>query len=443
MAPAERFVTGIVKLASSAPMTALRQEVPAPTEPSRAGTLYISHDGVLEPLGESQVVGYLRHLSRHYDVTLISFEKQEDLGSVRCAALRTRLTASGIRWVPLRYHNRPPVLATALDALRAVWHGATECRRGRVRLVHARSYVAAVIGLILRKAFGVAFVFDMRGFWADEKVDGGRWSSRSPRYRIAKWCERYFFESADAIVSLTHEGVKAFPDLGYRIPGTTLIEVVPTCTDLQRFVPGPKDPALEAELELEGRLVVGCAGTMSNWYLRCEMLECLACLARRLPDVKVFIATREDHAQLRADAQEAGLADEQLVLRRVPFDAMPRYLRLMDLGVFFIKPCFSKKASAATKLGEFLACGVPVLINDGVGDSGTIVREAAAGVVLPVANAGAYETSVEQIRALLRDPATPRRCREAAARYFDLEAGSRTYMELYERIIRQTSSGRN
>jgi len=74
-------------------------------------------------------------------------------------------------------------------------------------IVHARSYVASVIALFLKKFTNVGFVFDMRGFWADERVDGGLWRPDSPLFRVAKWFERQFLLAADDVVSLTHAGV--------------------------------------------------------------------------------------------------------------------------------------------------------------------------------------------------------------------------------------------
>src|SRR5687767_3015671 len=74
--------------------------------------LYVSYDGALEPLGESQVVSYLERLSTDYAITLVSFEKSGDLvDGGRVDVLRRRLAATGIRWYPLRYHRWPPVLS--------------------------------------------------------------------------------------------------------------------------------------------------------------------------------------------------------------------------------------------------------------------------------------------------------------------------------------------
>jgi glycosyltransferase involved in cell wall biosynthesis len=113
---------------------------------------------------------------------------------------------------------------------------------------------------------------------------------------------------------------------------------------------------------------------------------------------------------------------------------MPRHVRLLDAGLFFIKPTFAKRASAATKMAELLGCGVPVIINDGVGDSGTIVRDAGVGVVLSTLDAPAFHAALTQVRAALADQAMPARCRQVATEHFDLTVGVDRYRQLYRRL---------
>lgn len=395
-------------------------------------TLYISYDGLLEPLGESQVVNYLVKLAPAHRLTVLSFEKPADLRQrQRVEDLDGRLRSAGIRWIRKRYHKWPPVLSTLWDSLIGLLAGTWLCIRGRIRIVHARSYVPALMFVFMNRLTDPKFLFDMRGFWADEKVDGGHWSQDSFIYAITKRCERTFFESADAIVCLTEEGARAIPELGYQIPATTSIHVIPTCTDLQRFSPGQKDKVLMETLGLTGYCVVGCVGTMSNWYLREAMLQYLSFLVKNEQGIKVLIVTREDRQRLYADAIAAGIPSQRLVLTRAEFADMPAYIRLMDLGMFFIRPCFSKRGAAATKLGEFLACGVPVIINDGVGDSGWIVQRHQAGVVLKDTTAEAFAVSLTAVREILRDPERGERCRKVAQQYFDLDAGVQKYHELY------------
>lgn len=397
--------------------------------------LYISYDGMLEPLGESQVISYVERLASDHAITVLSFEKGQDLGDrPRVSAMQRRLEAHRITWIRLRYHKRPPVLSTMFDVITGTLRAWTQCRRHAVTIVHARSYVPALIALGARGASGARFLFDMRGFWVDEKVEAGHWMAGGLLYRVGKWWERRFFESADALVSLTEQGVRTLPQLGYDVPPTVVVEVIPTCVDLDRFTPGTKDPELVGSLGLAGACVIGCIGTMSNWYMRHEMLRYLARAAHVLDRTRILIVTREDHEALRRDADAADMPRDRLVLTRADFADMPRFTRLFDAGVFFIRPARSKSASAATKLAEFLACGVPVIINAGVGDSGTIVRDGRVGVVLSAVDDEAFERSLLDVRALLADRAIGDRCRQVARERFDVEQGVEKYRRVYERL---------
>ena len=399
--------------------------------------LYISYDGVLEPLGESQVVAYLERLADHAAIALLSFEKPADLDRAqRVMTMRARLERAGITWIPRQYHKQPPVLSTAFD----IAAGCVTARRWaraagaeRCGIVHARGYVPALVALDVKRAHGARFLFDMRGFWVDEKVEAGQWTRGGWLYRVGKWCERRLFAAADAIVSLTEAGVREFSTLGHVRAGVP-VSVIPTCADLDRFRPGLPDEQRRRALGLEDAVVVGCVGTLSNWYLRGETLEYLAWLAQRIDRMKALIVTREDHALLRADAARHGLSGDRLVLTCAPFEEMPALIRLMDIGVFFIRACFSKRASAATKLAEFLGCGVPVVINDGIGDSGEIVRNGRVGVVLPDTTSTAFDASWEAFASALADPQMPERCRDLATREYSLQRGVEAYAALYEQL---------
>ena len=105
------------------------------------GVLYLSYDGMLEPLGQSQVLAYLERLAAGRSIHLVSFEKPADLadGATRARVAR-RIADAGIHWHPMVYHKRPSALATAWDILAGlavgsalVWHH----RQGQ-RLVAAR-----------------------------------------------------------------------------------------------------------------------------------------------------------------------------------------------------------------------------------------------------------------------------------------------------------------
>jgi glycosyltransferase involved in cell wall biosynthesis len=401
---------------------------------ARPRVLYVSYDGALQPLGQSQVVAYLERLAACASITLLSFEKPADLADpARVDAMRRRLAAVGIAWLPGRYHKRPAVLSTAFDVLAGCRVARRWCRdRAAPRdaaVVHVRGYVSALIGLYAKRMSGARLLFDMRGFWVDEKVEAGHWPRGGILHRAGKWWERRFLARADAIVSLTAAGVRELPALGPTQPGIPIV-VIPTCVDLDRFMPR------DAADRNPGARVVGCVGTLSNWYLRDETLAFLAWLCRT-PRTSVLMVTREDHDRIRADARRAGVPDDRLTVTEASFDEMPRLIQRMDVGVFFIRPCFSKRASAATKLAEFLGTGVPVVINDGIGDSGEIVRSNEVGVVLPDTSPAAFERAAAALDHLLADAGVRGRCRAGAERLFSLSDGAARYAALYRQLSQQ------
>lgn len=398
------------------------------------GVLYISYDGMLEPLGQSQVLAYLERLAPGRRIHLLSFEKAEDWADApRREALRARIHAAGIVWHPRRYHKRPSALATAWDVMVGVVAGLWLAWRHRLSIVHARSYVPALMALVLKRLAGLRFLFDMRGFWADERVDGRLWPRDGHMYRIAKWCERRFLLNADHVVSLTHAGVaemQAFDYLQGRMPPVT---VIPTCADLSRFVPidGQRDPR---------SFTLGYVGSAGTWYLFDAAVAAFVALRALRPDARLLVVNRGEHDHIRACLRSAGIPESCVELRRADPSEMPLLMARMDATVFFIKPVFSKQASAPTKLGELLGCGVPVLANAGVGDMATILAEDEVGVAVSSFDAESLQQGVRDLLALAAEPDIRERCVDSARRHFALDAGVSNYAAIYDGLAGQCAS---
>jgi glycosyltransferase involved in cell wall biosynthesis len=394
--------------------------------------LYISYDGILEPLGQSQVLRYLERLAPDHKIVLMSFEKPDDWEqSDRREALRKQIRAAGITWIPLRYHKRPSALATAFDIAQGVAVGAWAVMRHRIRIVHARSYVPSVIALALKKLFRLKYVFDMRGFWADERVDGGLWPVGGRLHRVAKWFERRFLLDADLVVSLTQAAVdemRTFPYLQGRMPR---FELITTCADLELFRPSQDDPSL---LPADRPFTLGYVGSVGVWYLFDETLRCFQMLRGRLPDARLHILNRGGHDYIQERMAALNIDPATVQVEAADHVGVARAMQRMDAGIFFYKPAYSKKATAPTKLGEFLGCGVPCLGNHGVGDMAAILEKAQVGVAVDRFDGPAMREAIDRLLRLTQTPGINARCREVALRYFSLEEGVKSYDRIYRSL---------
>lgn len=398
--------------------------------------LFLSYDGMTDPLGQSQVLPYLIGLSKHgFRFTLVSFEKADRFSQEK-AKIQALCEEHSIHWKPFLYTKRPPVLSTILDIRKMKKAAFSLHREKHFQLVHCRSYISALVGLKLKRSRGVKFLFDMRGFWADERVEGGIWNLKNPVFKAIysyfKKQEQTFLAESDAIVSLTEAGKQTILDWN---PLTSKkITVIPCCVDLSLFDPGKVNPdQLEKkrrEHHLEGKFVVGYVGSIGTWYQLREMLLAFRRIRQLNPAAVFLFVTRESPAHIWAEARKLDIDPEYLRVVSVQHPKVPLFLSLFDCSIFFIRPSFSKRASSPTKQGEIMAMGIPLICNAGVGDTDEIVQRYRSGLVLP-------DTTDKTLASFTLDfPDFNReKTMQGAKEYFGLEYGVAAYFSIYDKFI--------
>lgn len=409
--------------------------------------LYLSYDGMTDPLGQSQVIPYLAGLVRAgYRVHLVSFEKPEREAAGR-ALVERLLREAGIAWHPQPYTRRPPVLSTLRDVVRLRRVAAALHARHRFRLVHCRSYVAALAGLALKEKAGVPFLFDMRGFWPDERVDGGTWRLSHPLYRAVyryfKRKEARFMSAADAVVVLTEAARDEIRTWDAFDEAISPVSVIPCSVDLELFrVPtaAEREAARRAIGLAEGAgPVVAYVGSLGTWYMVDEMAAQFAALRARHPAAHLLVVTPDPAEDLLLRTERAGVPGSAVTVRSAQRHDVPALLAAADVGLSFIRPSYSKMASSPTKLGEYLAMGLPVITNAGVGDVERIVRSTESGTVVRELTPAAYARAADELPALLRIDRHAVRAR--AAEIYDLRKAVGDYALLYGRIASAAAQG--
>lgn len=407
-----------------------------PEDPCGARVLYLSYDGMTDPLGQSQVLPYLLGLSaRGHSITLISCEKPGRHADT-WAEVRASCAAAGISWHPLRYTKRPPILATLRD-LAAMRRTAFALHRIKpFNIVHCRSYLTALIGLSMKRRRGVRFLFDMRGFWVEERVERGIWPSRNVIFdRIIAFFKRRetdFLMEADAIVTLTRA---AADDLAARRPRVKCqcISVIPCCVDFALF-----DRITEARAR--GRHALGLdrsvplmvyLGSLGGAYLLDEMLHLFSAFAAVRPGARFLFLTH--HAATEIVDRPAAQAFRSAILVRSALRAnIPELIAAADVGVSFILPSYCAVATSPTKLGEMLAMGVKVVANRGVGDVAELLDATGTGVAIDSFDQASLEAAVAAVEQIYLSPGE---IRDAARRSFSLKKGVEMYGAIYTQLM--------
>jgi glycosyltransferase involved in cell wall biosynthesis len=395
-------------------------------------TLYLCYFGLREPLVQTQVLPYLRQLSKEgIEVTLLTFEPNQRRAWSRDAAktMEAQLESEGIRWYSGRYHKRPRILSTFYDIVAGAWQVARIANRHKIEVLHARAHVPMAMALMIRRWTGCRLVFDIRGLMAEEYADAGTWKEGSVIFRIVKWIERTGIKRADQIVVLTRRMRAWLIQQG--LASEKKIEVIPCCVDFARFNGESGRDAQAANTRFE----VIYAGAAAGLYLVDEMARFFLALRELEPHAFLRILTTTPPDQVVARLKAEGVKETDFWVGPVPAPEVPAHLRRARVGISFRKPTFSQIAASPTKIPEYLAAGLPVVCNYGVGDIDELVEGADVGIVVRSFGQQANAEAARKALALAARPDIATRCLEVATRHFDLERiGGSGYGRVYDRI---------
>ncbi len=411
-----------------------------------ASSLYICYFGLLEPLVQTQVLPYLRELLKDgHTISLLTFEA--DLKgrwtADSIAEMRERLRGEGIEWDLLAYHKRFSVVATAYDIFRGTAFVWNRLRRGDLDILHGRVHIPVLMAALARKlsTHKPKILFDIRGFFPEEYTDAGFWPENGVLYRTTKLVERWLLDVSDAFVVLTENARSIlFPEsleTGLDKRGRP-IEVIPCCISSARFPPVSEvvRSAARRELGVSDRRVVIHTGSLGGLYLTSEIADLLFAFRKNNPATFALFLTRSDPALIVPLLTKHGFAESDMLVRRVSPSEVPKYLSASDVGLSFVRSGYATASRSPTKVPEYLACGLPVIANAGVGDVDEHLSADRTGVLVDELTESGYDGAVLRLDQLMGDAELRARCRGSALERFDLDTiGGPRYSRLYSETV--------
>lgn len=395
---------------------------------NRIKTLYICYFGLREPLVQTQVVAYLQQIAEAgVEVNLLTFEAdfKEKWTTAEIETERRKLAEKGIRWFCLPYHKKPSALATFYD----IFSGARFIRRlikkEKIEVLHARTHIPFLMAFLARKSKETKIIFDIRGLLAEEYADAGIWSENSFPYKMIKRAEKLGLKHSSFVVVLT-EKMKRFL-VENNLKEADKIQVIPCCVDFSRLD--------DAEHEKSERFELIYAGSVTGLYLLREMGQFFLELKKHRPAAFFRILTGASPEAVRDVFEDLKISPEDYSVQKVSPKEVFTFMSRARVGISFRKPTFSQIAASPTKIPEYLACGLPVVSNFGIGDMDELLTKNELGVLIEKFDQKEFEKAAENVLRLLEKENLAGRCIEAAHRNFDLRAtGKNSYLNVYKRL---------
>lgn len=355
---------------------------------NRTRSIFVTNNGLSDHIGTAQILPYLEGLAaRGHQITCLTVERPERQADYH-DHIAPRLAQAGIKHdAILRRRSRlagklerfaiPQVMQTRLEAL---------IDANAPDLIHCRSYMPLPAVLPVSQQKQIPFIFDMRGFWVDERCEAGIWSGPVGRV-VAKHFQRLeaqAFENAAMTITLTDDAKSLIEDRGLVQHGQT--RVIACSVDQDVFRPDNKLRRTTRErLNISpADTVLVHLGSSGPLYMMQTTYRLIGALKSLGLPVRLMLLGDHNPQQHIDAAQEIGvtLRQNDLHCQQVPHADVPAFLNAADIGLSFRIKGRSSLGVSATKLGEYMSCGLPVISNTGIGDIHDIIPARQFGLVL-------------------------------------------------------------
>ena len=349
-------------------------------------------------------------------------------------AQRTRDWATAnIHWHPLVWHSGNfRLLKKAYDLLAGLLLCAYLRLRG-ARSILAMCTIAGSFAFLIAKVLGLRYFGYQYEPHSEFMRDCGIWPENSLAYQGLHYVEGLVGRHADVLSTGTShmlERLKKWqsPARVYRMP---------TSVDEHKFrFSAASRAAVRARYGLDpAQPVLLYLGKFGGIYYNHEIGEFFAALRQQLPALHLLVVTPAPLVEVEASLRRAGLPASCYTLTYSAYEDVPAYISAADFGLVAVPPLPSQRFRSPIKVGEYLCCGLPYLVCQGVSEDDWVASRDHVGLVVEAFTPAEAARIAPQLAAFLAEDraAVHARCRAAGIRYRSYGQ----YLPMAEEIFRQ------
>ncbi|MBS1488010.1 MAG: glycosyltransferase [Bacteroidetes bacterium] len=396
--------------------------------------LIITYWSYNEALIQAYTLPYVRIIKKQLPsaslVFLVTLEKDRGWLAKNKESVTKQLEEEGLRWIPLHY--KPFGWAALFMWIRSGMHLHGIIRKNKIDVIHCWCTPAGAVGYILSMVTGKKLVIDSYEPHAEAMVENGTWKKNSIAFKLLFWLEKKQTQKAEFIIAAT-KGMREYAQEKYGVAIKNYF-VKPACVDLSLFsLTKKKDQVLINQLNLADKITCVYAGKFGGIYLESEIFDMFKAAYDFWGDqFRVLLLTDFSREEINAHCVRVKIPNSIITNRFVAHREIPFYMGLADFAICPVKPLPSKRYCTPIKNGEYWAMGLPVIIPLNISDDSEIIESNNAGAVLYELNEQTYQSAIEKIDKIIKEPNEERtkRIRLLALTYRDFSVAEKVYKSL-------------
>lgn len=391
--------------------------------------LFITWDGPQTSYMEGLFMPILSEVQKkaNYRIHIIQFtwgtQERIAITQKKAAALNVIYTAKTI--------SRKPV--AVLGSLLTLYSGIKFLKKyisnNKIDIVMPRSTMPSIMVNRLKKT-NFQILFDADGLALEERVDFSGLKKTSRQYRFFKKEENKMLRNADGVITRSNKAIAIHLRTleGKNLEKFSVVFNGRNIDDFRSNASIREAVRVELNIEKEDKLLVYC-GSLGPQYGWEEMLSIFQKFQQNHPEAKFLILTGNiEFAKERIPKN----IEQNIILKKVPFEEVPKYLSAGDVAFALREPKFSMQGVAPIKLGEYFLMGIPTIASAGIGDSEELIKQVPNAFLFHHDNPNAIDEALRFVENL--SEVNHQKIREFGINFFSIEKSAESYIQSFNKL---------
>jgi glycosyltransferase involved in cell wall biosynthesis len=393
-----------------------------------------------DPIFQSAVLPYFNGLAAGNNLrfVLITFEQQKyKLSAAEASKVKSELKEEGIIWYKCYWHSgKLKLIKKAFDFAWGILLSTYLIVRYRAVAIYSEGFPGAIIAHHLSRIFSLPHLVHTFEPHTDYMVEAGVWKETSWEARLLKKYEVKVAMGASHIFTATD----AFIDKLKNMDSKAKLFRVPSCVDINTFRYSEEGRRLIRRNHCieDDECVLTYLGKFGGMYMDEELFDFFS-ICEEAKDIRFryFIFTPDPHSLVLKFIEEKGLDISKFLIKTLKREEISLYLSSSDVGLVPVRQNPSKRYCSPIKDGEYWACGLPIIIPEGISDDYIISTKENIGLVLSDMSRNSVIQCINELKEWRSN--NPRellieRCQTFVERDRSIDRYKRLYQEIFEAI---------
>ena len=297
-------------------------------------------------------------------------------------------------------------------------------------IIHARSYLSALSGYLVKKILGIKLIFDTRSLYLIEAKMLGGWGESDASYKFWKIIERNLLIFADSVVI---QASKIGEYVREAVPNTQ-VSLIPSPVDVEKFRMLTRFREKEREKNgISDKFVFAYSGSLGGLHDPFFLAKFYSSVSKYVKNPHFLVATQSDPAIFLQVMKDLEGKDEEVTVLSNP--DLGKILPLADAGLHVYGDVPIAPYVSSVKLPEYTASGVPPIVTSNMISMGKLVRDNRCGVVIDSFDQNDIRVKMRQL--VKEHKILKKNSLKLARDYFSVKVCARKYLDIYDELIQK------